>query len=198
MSPPRRVLPRLLLVAVVCWFPLQYRIVHTRGEPYPALIMPPFPNAGVRIQDDIAVRAPEFVVRFSQGAEASVSASTLANQMPEPARLKAVSDNFGPDQLHQPEAAVRVLEASPASALPGRALMWARLADPSRAFKARDWLAARCGELFPGRRALSVTVRWHERTVQRSGAVSGPRLVTEATIPLPEAGRSGADDSTRR
>jgi hypothetical protein len=194
-----RSLPRLLFLAVACWFPVQFGIVHSLGEVYPALVMPPFRYGGVRVDEEITLLTPEFVARFSKGPEAYVSASELAKEIPEPARVATISGNFGPNQLHQPETVHRESEASTSSALPGRGLMWERLADPSRAFKARNWLAARFAKLFPGRVALSVTVRWYERTIRPSGSLSAPRLVTEVMIPLREVEAGGAaDDSTSR
>jgi hypothetical protein len=182
---------RWLLLGTVLLLLLQAVVIRTLGEPYPAITMPAFPGAGSRPADPVPVQLPELAAVFADGSRAPVTTRELGPEISDVLRRSLVVANFGPDRLTPPGASRTAEPVDVSGWLPGRALMWRRRDDRSRAYWGREWLAAQCHRLFPSRSAVAFSIRWMKVDVLPDGSLTRPIDVAAARIDLPSSPGAG-------
>lgn len=169
---PGTALPRserwipLVFALVVALLPIQYWFakVNSRGEPYPALLMPAFEGTQTDRHGLASGESVTIVVSFEDGTESTVPLRMLfarakSSQIMAMAHIALKPKPAPPIDRSTDSASLR--EFLKRHVVPGLPLSTARInywsgPDPLTV----EWLRARMRELFPGRRAIRVTVGW--------------------------------------
>jgi hypothetical protein len=178
---------RWLLFGTVLFLSLQVVVIRMTGEPYPAITMPVFPGAGSLHTEAVPVPLLELAAVFDDGSQSPFTLRELGPEIPESIRLPWFVANFGPDRLTPPSGPQATEQVDAKGWLPGRALMWRRLDDRSRAYWGRQWLAARCRRLFPSRHTVALSIRWMELDVLPDGSATRPFEVGSSRLDLPSS-----------
>jgi hypothetical protein len=155
---------------VVVLVPIQYWFAkaNPRGEPYPALLMPAFDGAATDAQGLVSGESVAITVTFEDGTEKPVPLRTLFARAPSSYIMAMAHIGLKPKPAPPVEAPIApssFRELLKHRVVPGVSLSAARRyywsgPDP----RTVAWLRTRMRELFPGRRAMRVTVDWYVDT----------------------------------
>jgi len=155
---------------VVVLLPAQYWFARASpwGEPYPALLMPPFDGTRTDRHGRPSGESVAIVVSFGDGTIESAPLRTLLAMAPS-GQMMAIAHIAlkpkPPPPLDSPTAPSSLRGFLKRRVLPGLPLRMARMnywsgPDPLTV----EWLRTRMRELFPGRRAMRVTADWYVDT----------------------------------
>ncbi len=73
---------KLVFIAVVVVFPLQYYFARTYGEPYPALMMPGFEGSHLNAAGQVVMEDADVVITFDNGQTQTISMRALFAEAP--------------------------------------------------------------------------------------------------------------------
>jgi hypothetical protein len=162
-------LVKLLFLAVLVGFPLQYWFGRTFDEPYPGLFMPGFSGTLVDEQGATWTRSSEFRVTFADGTADIVAPRRLFEDMPFVWIMRVAflpkpprSEPLGTRSPFKLRLAERFF--------PGylltqrRRTEWAGVDE-----RTRGWLRTRLGELYGERRPVKADVVWYKDTFTLAG-----------------------------
>jgi hypothetical protein len=160
---------RLTFVGIALAYVVQYFVVMSYGEPYPALMMPTFRGTGGYHDGKVRIKRMEAVFVTAEGDSSAFSRRDLLSEFPVSFHQTIANTFLAP----LPEAA-RTRARIPI--LPGlRAGEWNRTSAANLA-SLRAWLLARGRTLLPGRSLERVELRWYEDTVrQEAGQLTTQR-----------------------
>ena len=151
---------------VVILLPTQYWFARANpwGEPYPALLMPAFEGTQTDGHGRASGESVAIVVSFGDGTVESVPLRTLLARAPSSHIMAMAQIALKPKPsppVDRPASPSSLRELLKRHVVPGLPLRAARISywsgpDPLTV----EWLQTRMRELFPGRRAIRVTVDW--------------------------------------
>jgi hypothetical protein len=181
----------LLTVAFALLFGFSYLV----QEPYPSFILPGFGRAPIKTEGLKCGQVPEFYVLFDTGDSAAVAGTAFFPGFREPAPNNLVRYVFlptAPAEMYHPDTLAAQNLYGKLKATRTYLRMWAvgdvaarhqaRLLAP----ETRNWLAAHCKRLFPGRQTTALRVRWWKRCeVTDLQDATPPALIGDYTLALP-------------
>jgi hypothetical protein len=188
MTPPgsARWVPWLFAVVAVL-LPIQFWFARTRGEPYPALLLPAFDRVATDADGRVVAESVAIVVRFADGTVEPLPLRTLFARAPSSHIMAMAQIALKPKPPPAAEATRSRLRAwLERYVTPGLAPSKARRRywtgpDP----RTVSWLRARVHELFPGRPASRIEVQWYvDRYAWQAGGWARQRQRT-ASLDVP-------------
>jgi hypothetical protein len=168
---------RLLFAALILWQPFQYFITAKYGEPYPALILPPFSGTMQDQDGNIRFRNVNCKVTFQDGGVGWTSAYALLAQAPSSQHGAIMNHMFGPPdpEAHESGSSLK------ARLFPGRAISHLRQSQKKLDPQTEEWLQRRMQELYPSRTVTAVAFVWYDDTFRITGSASG---ITENEVAI--------------
>ena len=156
----------LVFALVVVLLPTQYWFARANpwGEPYPALLMPAFDGTQTDRHGRVSGESVAIVVSFGDGTTESVPLRTLLAAAPSSHIIAMAQIALKPKPsppVDRPTSPSSLRELLKRYVVPGLPLRAARIQYWSEPHPLTvEWLRTRMRELFPGRRAMRVTVDW--------------------------------------
>jgi hypothetical protein len=190
---------RLVFLALLLIFMLQYAFIYRFGEPYPALVMPGFPGSGGYVDGHIRIERPEVVFVFDDESTAIFSQRQLLSKIPDSHHRMIFASFFKlPKDEPLRENPPPKYGINRRTIFPGlKAGTVNRMATPNRE-SIRLWLKNRGAELMPGKYIKQVDIRWYEEIYRLDEAKStnSTQLLGTWTIPIRDLSYAG-DKVTR-
>lgn len=177
-SASQRRLAYMCLAGTLALLPVQEYVEQTRGEPYPALVLPRFSGGGVPVGEPVSVLLPRFTAQTKEGRIDPVPPELIFGAMPPHIRAFVIRYLFGPTRWDRqfPEPTVR------GGILRGRGVRYARDRDRGLAWRAVPWVQERLRSPAKRRGWTAFSVSWVER--RESGVIFDERTTFAVTIPL--------------